>query len=156
MARTPPPKWPISHRPAARGSTGKPRPLAVGTAPRCIHSSNKSAGEVLVVLKLDRLSRSLRLNLLEKLASTQTGFRSLPEAINTTTTAGQMVEQRVGALAEFERAMLQERTRTGLENARRCRPFVPYPPGHCFPSAGAPGGERSSCRKGDRQNCSGE
>jgi len=46
------------------------------------------------------------------------GFRSLTEAIDTTTPAGRMMMQMIGSFAEFERAMLRERTRAGLESAR--------------------------------------
>jgi DNA invertase Pin-like site-specific DNA recombinase len=78
-------------------------------------------GDVLIVWKLDRLSRSLRdvLIIMERLAEAKAGFRSLTEAIDTTTPAGRMMMQMVGAFAEFERAMLRERTRAGLEAARR-------------------------------------
>ncbi len=78
-------------------------------------------GDVLVVWKLDRLSRSLRdvLTIMERLAEAKAGFRSLTEAIDTTTPAGRMMMQMVGAFAEFERAMLRERTKVGLEAARR-------------------------------------
>src|ERR1700681_417318 len=78
-------------------------------------------GDVLVVWKLDRLSRSLRdvLTIMERLGEAKVGFRSLTEAIDTTTAAGRMMMQMVGAFAEFERAMLRERTRAGLEVARR-------------------------------------
>src|SRR6201984_3574110 len=78
-------------------------------------------GDVLVVWKLDRLSRSLRdvLTIMERLAEAKAGFRSLTEAIDTTTPAGRMMMQMVGAFAEFERAMLRERTRAGLDAARR-------------------------------------
>lgn len=78
-------------------------------------------GDVLVVWKLDRLSRSLRdvLTIMERLAEMKTGFRSLTEAIDTTTPAGRMMMQMVGAFAEFERAMLRERTKAGLDAARR-------------------------------------
>ena len=78
-------------------------------------------GDVLVVWKLDRLSRSLRdvLTIMERLAEAQAGFRSLTEAIDTTTPAGRMMMQMVGSFAEFERAMLRERTKIGLETARR-------------------------------------
>ena len=77
-------------------------------------------GDVLVVWKLDRLSRSLRdvLIIMERLAEAEAGFRSLTEAIDTTTPAGRMMMQMVGAFAEFERAMLRERTKAGLEAAR--------------------------------------
>ena len=77
--------------------------------------------DVLVVWKLDRLSRSLRdvLIIMERLAEAKAGFRSLTEAIDTTTAAGRMMMQMVGSFAEFERAMLRERTKIGLEAARR-------------------------------------
>lgn len=78
-------------------------------------------GDVLVVWKLDRLSRSLKdvLYLMEKIQEAGAGFQSLSEAINTTSPGGRMMMQMVGAFAEFERAMLRERTRVGLENARK-------------------------------------
>lgn len=78
-------------------------------------------GDVLVVWKLDRLSRSLKdvLNLMENIQAAGAGFQSLTEAINTTSPGGRMMMQIVGAFAEFERAMLRERTRVGLENARK-------------------------------------
>jgi DNA invertase Pin-like site-specific DNA recombinase len=78
-------------------------------------------GDVLVVWKLDRLSRSLRdvLTLMEKIDKTGAGFRSLTEVIDTTSPAGRMMMQIVGTFAEFERAMLRERTRNGLDAARK-------------------------------------
>jgi DNA invertase Pin-like site-specific DNA recombinase len=78
-------------------------------------------GDVVVVWKLDRLSRSLRdvLTIMERLAEAKAGFRSLTEEIDTTTPAGRMMMQMVKSFAEFERAMLRERTRIGLETARR-------------------------------------
>lgn len=77
-------------------------------------------GDVLVVWKLDRLSRSLKdlLTLLEKVERAGAGFVSLTETIDTTSPAGRMMMQIVGSFAEFERAMLRERTRRGLTNAR--------------------------------------
>ena len=77
-------------------------------------------GDVLVVWKLDRLSRSLRdvLTIMERLRDSGAGFRSLTEAIDTTTAAGRMMMQMVGVFAEFERAMLKERTKAGLDAAR--------------------------------------
>ncbi len=76
--------------------------------------------DVLVVWKLDRLSRSLKdvLTLMEKIDQVGAGFRSLTEAIDTTSPAGRMTTQIVATFAEFERAMLRERTRTGLDAAR--------------------------------------
>jgi DNA invertase Pin-like site-specific DNA recombinase len=58
---------------------------------------------------------------MERLAEAKAGFRSLTEAIDTTTPAGQMMMQMVGAFAEFERAMLKERTKAGLDAAREGR-----------------------------------
>jgi DNA invertase Pin-like site-specific DNA recombinase len=77
-------------------------------------------GDVLVVWKLDRLSRSLSdlLHILKKVEDAGAGFRSLTEAIDTTTAAGRMMMQMLGAVAEFERAMLRERTKLGLARAR--------------------------------------
>lgn len=77
-------------------------------------------GDTVVVWKLDRLSRSLKdvLHLMDKVTSAGAGFRSLTEAIDTTTAAGRMMMQMVGSFAEFERAMIRERTTTGLAQAR--------------------------------------
>ncbi len=66
--------------------------------------------DVLVVWKLDRLSRSLRdvLTIMERLTESKAGFRSLTEAIDTTTPAGRMMMQMVGAFADYaERAIMQ-------------------------------------------------
>jgi DNA invertase Pin-like site-specific DNA recombinase len=69
-------------------------------------------GDVLVVWKLDRLSRSLRdvLTIMKRLAQAEAGFRSLTEAIDTTTPAGRMMMQMVGAFADYvECAIMQSR-----------------------------------------------
>ena len=77
-------------------------------------------GDVVVVWKLDRLTRSLKdlLHLMEKIEQAGAGFRSLTESIDTTTPAGRMMMQMVGSFAEFERAMIRERTSAGLAQAR--------------------------------------
>lgn len=77
-------------------------------------------GDTLVVWKLDRLSRSLKdlLLILEKVEAVGAKFRSLTEAVDTSGPAGRMVMQMLGAFAEFERAMIRERTRAGLKEAR--------------------------------------
>ena len=77
-------------------------------------------GDVFVVWKLDRLSRSLKdlLIILERITQAGAGFRSLTENIDTTTPAGRMLLQMLGAFAEFERSMVRERTRLGLQAAR--------------------------------------
>src|SRR5512144_2857526 len=77
-------------------------------------------GDTLVVWKLDRLGRSLR-HLVETLAALRdrgVGFRSLQESIDTTTSGGKLVFHVFAALSEFERDLIRERTRAGLEAAR--------------------------------------
>lgn len=78
-------------------------------------------GDAVVVWKLDRLSRSLKdlLLTLEQIELAGAQFQSLTEAIDTATPAGRMMMQIVGSFAEFERAMLRERTRNGLNAARQ-------------------------------------
>jgi len=76
-------------------------------------------GDVLIVWKLDRLGRSLP-HLIETvtlLATCGVGFRSLTEAIDTTTSGGRLVFHLFGALGQFERDLIQERTRAGLAAA---------------------------------------
>jgi DNA invertase Pin-like site-specific DNA recombinase len=77
-------------------------------------------GDTVVVWKLDRLSRSLKdvLHIMERITEAGAGFRSVTEAIDTTTPAGRMMMQMVGSFAEFERAMIRERTAAGLVAAR--------------------------------------
>lgn len=76
--------------------------------------------DVVVVWKLDRLSRSLLdlLRIVSKLDQLGVGFKSLTEAIDTTTPAGKMMLQIIGSFAEFERSMIRERTKAGLERAK--------------------------------------
>ena len=66
--------------------------------------------DVVVVWKLDRLSRSLKdmLMILERIEKAGAGFKSLTEAVDTTLPAGRMMMQMLGAFAEFERAMIRE------------------------------------------------
>ena len=79
------------------------------------------SGDTLIVWKLDRLARSMKqlIETIEKLRVRNIGFRSLTEAIDTTTAQGVLVFHMFSALAEFERALIRERTRTGLPAARR-------------------------------------
>ena len=77
-------------------------------------------GDTLVVWRLDRLGRSLK-HLIEtvgQLEATGRGFRSLREHLDTTTPGGKLVFHLFGALAEFERAVIRERTNAGLASAR--------------------------------------
>jgi len=76
--------------------------------------------DTLVVWKLDRLARSLKqlMETVEDLSARGVGFRSLTEAIDTTTSGGRLVFHIFGALAEFERGIIRERTTAGLDAAR--------------------------------------
>ena len=77
-------------------------------------------GDTLVVWKLDRLARSLKqlIETVEGLQDRGTGFRSLTEAIDTTTPGGKLVFHIFASLAEFERGIIRERTLAGLAAAR--------------------------------------
>ena len=77
--------------------------------------------DVVVVWKLDHMSRSLKdlLLMLEKIDQADAHFQSLTESIDTATPAGRMMMHMVGTFAEFERALLKERTRVGLDEARK-------------------------------------
>jgi len=78
------------------------------------------ASDVLVVWKLDRLGRSLK-NLIDVVTELDTlgiGFRSVTESIDTTTSGGKLIFHIFGALAEFERNLIRERTQAGLMAAR--------------------------------------
>ena len=77
-------------------------------------------GDSLVVWKLDRLGRSLKhlIETVTDLSHRGVGFRSLQEAIDTTTSGGKLIFHVFGALAEFERDIIRERTLAGLAAAR--------------------------------------
>jgi DNA invertase Pin-like site-specific DNA recombinase len=83
--------------------------------------SHVRGGDTLVVWRLDRLGRSLP-QLIETISQLQQrgiGFRSLQEQIDTTTSGGKLVFHVFGALAEFERDLIRERTHAGLTAARK-------------------------------------
>ena len=77
-------------------------------------------GDVLVVWRLDRLGRSLRnlLDLVAQLEEKKVGFRSLQESMDTSSSGGKLIFHVFGALAEFERNLIQDRTNAGLAAAR--------------------------------------
>ena len=79
------------------------------------------SGDTLIVWKLDRLARSMKqlIETVETLRLRGIGFRSLTEALDTTTAQGRLVFHMFGALAEFERSLIRERTQAGLAAARR-------------------------------------
>ena len=77
-------------------------------------------GDILVVWRLDRLGRSLK-HLIETITSLnerEIGFKSITENIDTTTSGGKLIFHIFGALAEFERDIIKERTQAGLTAAR--------------------------------------
>ena len=78
-------------------------------------------GDVLVVWKLDRLGRSLGhlIELVFELKEQGVGFASVSESIDTTTPGGKLFFHMMGALAEFERDLIVERTKAGMDAARR-------------------------------------
>jgi len=78
------------------------------------------AGDTLVVWRLDRLGRSLRdlIDWVTYLDESKIGLRSLQEAIDTTTPTGKLTFHIFGALAEFERTLIRDRTQAGLTAAR--------------------------------------
>ena len=79
------------------------------------------AGDVLIVWKLDRLGRSLShlIHITKQLGDLEVGFRSLSESIDTTTAPGRLLFHVMGALAEFERSLIVERTRAGMASAKQ-------------------------------------
>jgi DNA invertase Pin-like site-specific DNA recombinase len=78
------------------------------------------AGDTLVVWRLDRLGRTLKqlIATITELSEHNIGFRSLQEHIDTTTSGGKLIFHIFGALAEFEREIIKERTIAGLQAAR--------------------------------------
>ena len=79
------------------------------------------SGDTLVCMKLDRVARSLShlTSLMTMLEDRQIGFRSLTEDLDTTSPGGRLVFHIFGAMAQFERDLIRERTRAGLDAARR-------------------------------------
>ena len=117
----------------------------------CDHATNlrrpalsfMRTGDTLVVWKLDRLARSLKqlMETVEDLSARGIGFRSLTEAIDTTTSGGRLVFHIFGALAEFERGIIRERTTPGsmppapvaasAAVPRRSTPMISPSPARC-------------------------
>jgi DNA invertase Pin-like site-specific DNA recombinase len=101
------------HREHASGAS-RARPELKLALDRCM------PGDVLVVVRIDRLARSLShlLEIIEILDARRAGFRSLGDPIDTTSPQGRFTLQILGAVAEFERALIRERTKAGLQAAR--------------------------------------
>jgi DNA invertase Pin-like site-specific DNA recombinase len=77
-------------------------------------------GDVVYIYKLDRLGRSMKhlLEMVAELEKREVGLISLSDSINTTTPQGRLVLNLFASLAEFERDLIRERTKAGLESAR--------------------------------------
>ncbi|STX43957.1 site-specific DNA recombinase; e14 prophage [Legionella donaldsonii] len=77
-------------------------------------------GDVIVVWRLDRLSRSLKdlIDMVASLDEKKIGLKSLHESIDTSSSSGKLIFHIFGALAEFERNLIRERTHAGLQAAR--------------------------------------
>lgn len=86
-------------------------------------------GDTFVVWKMDRLARSLAdlLNRMRQIESKGAGFKSLTESIDTTTPAGRLIMHVMGAIAEFERDLIRERTRAGMAEAKAAGKQVGQP-----------------------------
>jgi DNA invertase Pin-like site-specific DNA recombinase len=82
--------------------------------------SHLRAGDTLVVWRLDRLGRTLKqlISTITDLSDKGIGFKSLQESMDTTTSGGKLIFHNFGALAEFEREVIRERTNAGLQAAR--------------------------------------
>ena len=78
-------------------------------------------GDTLVVWRLDRLGRSLRhlIDTINQINDQGSYFRSLQESIDTSTSGGKLIFHIFGALAEFERDIIRDRTKAGIEAARK-------------------------------------
>lgn len=85
---------------------------------RCLDTIRK--GDTLIVWRLDRLGRSLKdlVEIINELEERGVGFRSLSESIDTTSAGGKLIFHLFAALSEFERSLIQERTKAGLAAAR--------------------------------------
>lgn len=88
---------------------------------RLMAQAKRGAFDVVMIWKSDRMARSLRhlLDVMEKLRAWGVEFVSLTEPFDTTTPSGTLIWQIVGAIAEFERSLISERVKAGLEHAKR-------------------------------------
>jgi DNA invertase Pin-like site-specific DNA recombinase len=97
---------------------------------RLLIDAHRRRFDVVLVWKLDRFSRSLR-NLVNSLAELDTlgvDFVSLRDNLDFSTPSGRLMFQIIGAMAEFERALIQERVRAGMRNARAKGRRIGRPP----------------------------
>ena len=88
---------------------------------RLMADAHRRQFDIILVWKIDRFGRSLRhlVNALADLDSYGVTFASLKDNLDLSTPSGRLMFQIIGAMAEFERALIQERVKSGLQNARR-------------------------------------
>jgi DNA invertase Pin-like site-specific DNA recombinase len=88
------------------------------------------SGDMLIVWRLDRLGRSLidLIQVINDLGKREVEFRSLNEAIDTSTSGGRLTFHIMAAMAEFERSIISERTKAGMSVARSRGSFIGRPP----------------------------
>ena len=88
---------------------------------RLMGDSHRRQFDMVLVWKIDRFGRSLKhlVNALADLDAYGVAFASLKDNLDLSTPSGRLMFQIIGAMAEFERALIQERVKTGLHNARR-------------------------------------
>lgn len=87
-------------------------------------------GDVLTVWKFDRLARSLPdlLEIVQRIEAAGAHLRSLTEDIDTSSSAGRLVFHVMGAMAQFERDLIRERTKAGIDAARKAGRRIGRPP----------------------------
>ncbi len=120
--------WAISKEYIDEGYTGSNTKRPAFTA--MMADAKKRKFDVLLVYKLDRLSRSLKdlITTLDDLKSMGVDFVSYDNGLDTTTPTGRLIFNVVGAVAEFEKDIIRERVRAGLENAKRKGKRLGRPP----------------------------
>jgi len=120
--------WAISKEYIDEGYTGSNTKRPAFTA--MMADAKKRKFDVLLVYKLDRLSRSLKdlITTLDDLKSMGIDFISYDNGLDTTTPTGRLIFNVVGAVAEFEKDIIRERVRAGLENAKRKGKRLGRPP----------------------------
>ena len=120
--------WAISKEYIDEGYTGSNTKRPAFTA--MMADAKKRKFDVLLVYKLDRLSRSLKdlIMTLDDLKSIGIDFISYDNGLDTTTPTGRLIFNVVGAVAEFEKDIIRERVRAGLENAKRKGKRLGRPP----------------------------
>ncbi len=120
--------WAISKEYIDEGYTGSNTKRPAFNA--MMADARKRKFDVLLVYKLDRLSRSLKdlITTLDDLKSMGIDFISYDNGLDTTTPTGRLIFNVVGAVAEFEKDIIRERVRAGLENAKRKGKRLGRPP----------------------------